>query len=283
MGTSSGSNISVNARAVEQDTTFSPAHTNANVKQMDKIALLFPGVGSQRVGMGKIFYDHFKIARETFAEAGDILKQDMVALCFSGEKKEELNRLENAQTALLTICMATYRVYLEEVGLEPSFCLGHSLGEYSALCAAGVMPFAHALEIVWQRGLILNRAAAAMQGMMAWVINLADHITEFACAESLKKDGPVYVSAYDSPTQSSISGLREAVMAVGRKLEQEGAIVYPLRLNGAFHCPLMAEAADAMAAILRQYTFADPCFPVIANQDGRPYRGKESVIDNLHL
>lgn len=248
---------------------------------MEKIAFMFPGVGSHGVGMGKFFYDHFKIARETFEEAEDVLKRDFTRLCFSAEEKNQLDKLENSQAALLTVSVATYRVYMQEVGVEPHYCMGHSLGEYSALCTGGVIPFAYALEIVQQRGIILNRVASSMDGMMAWVINLDYKIVEKICSSSSDEEQEVFVSAYDSPVQSSISGLKAAVMKVGRKLEKAGAIVYPLRLSGPFHCPFMKEAADRMEGILQQYTFGSARYPVIANQNARFYNGKHSIIENL--
>lgn len=250
---------------------------------MNNIICMFPGVGSHHVGMGKFFYENFKTAREIFEEASDALKMDFARLCLSEESKNTLNTLENAQVALLTVSTVTYRVYMEEVGIEPLYCLGHSLGEYSALCAAGVIRFHDALAIVRDRGIILNRAASVMKGMMAWVINLDYKVTERICEDYAKQGYQVFVSAYDSPVQSTISGLRDAVMSVGRKLEQEGAIVYPLQLSGPFHCSLMNEAALAMENILRQYIFFDARFPVIANQNAQCYDGIESIASNLSL
>lgn len=244
---------------------------------------MFPGVGSHYIGMGKFFYDNFKIAGEIFEEASDALKIDFARLCFSEESKKELNTLENAQVALVTVSTAAYRVYMEEVGSEPLYCLGHSLGEYSALCAAGVMRFTDALEIVRSRGVILNRAASSMNGMMAWVINLDYRITERICADHAGQGCEVFVSAYDSQVQSTISGFRDTVMRVGRKLEKEGAIVYPLQLSGPFHCPMMNEAALVMENILRQYIFFDARFPVVANQNAQCYDGIESIARNLSL
>jgi len=231
--------------------------------------------------MGKYFYDNFKIARETFEEAGEVLKQDMAGLCFTGEKKDRLDTLENSQTALLTVSMATYRVYMAEVGKMPRYAAGHSLGEYTALSTAGVIGFPEALAIVRQRGIILKQASAAMDGMMAWVINLENQMVEKIIAESSAQGEQVYISAIDSPVQTSISGIKSALPVVGRKLEKEGAIVYPLRMSGPFHSPLMQEAVPRMEAVLRQYKFKNAQYPVIANQNARPYDGKDSVVENL--
>lgn len=250
---------------------------------MSNKAFMFPGVGSQHVGMGKFFYDNFKVAREIFEEAGDTLKIDFARLCFSEENKQALNTLENAQVALITVSMVTYRVYMAEIGGEPLYCLGHSLGEYSALCAAGAVCFADALTIVRDRGIILNRTASGINGIMAWVINLDYKITESICTDYAKKGCKVFVSAYDSPVQATISGLKDTVMTVGRELEQEGAIVYPLPLSGPFHCPLMKAAAQAMADILRQYIFFDSRFPVLANQNAQCYENIKSIPHNLSL
>jgi [acyl-carrier-protein] S-malonyltransferase len=250
---------------------------------MKKIAFLFPGVGSQYVGMNKTLYDNFKIFKETIEEAGDILKKDFISLCFSKDKKEELDRLEIAQLILLTFSTAAYRVYMQEIGIQPHYCMGHSLGEYSALCSAGVIQFPDALELVQQRGLILKEVSAGIEGTMMWVINLDSKIVEDLCQQASKPGQEIYVSAFDSPNQTSISGHTDVLMKTAKELEQKGAIVYPLKLSGPFHSPLMKEASKRMKAVLRQYEYKNPKYPVVANRNALPYTDAESVVDNLSL
>lgn len=251
--------------------------------ELKKMVFLFPGVGSQYVGMGKSLYDNFKVFKETIEEAGDILKLDFNQLFFSPKKKEELNKLENAQSALLTASIATYRVFMQEIGIQPHYCMGHSLGEYSALCAAGVIRFSDALKLVRDRALVVNAAAEGVNGTMMWVINLDVEILENVCRDAAGQEQEVYISAYDSPTQASISGHTDTLMKVAKGLEKKGAIVYPLKFNGPFHCPLMKEAAEKMKPILQQYHYEKPRYTVIANRDALPYNDAESVVDNLSL
>lgn len=247
---------------------------------MEKIAIMFPGVGSQHTGMGKFFYDRFQVVRETLAEAGDILKMDFFPLCFSKKNEKELARLENAQLALVTMEVAFFRVYMREVRIEPRYCLGHSLGEYPALCNAGVISFPDTLTIVKERGKLLSKAASTLGGIMAWVINLDYKIVEKVIAGNTPGQNNVFISAYDSPTQSSISGPRDAVLQLGRELEKQGAIVYPLKLSGPFHSPLMTEAAKNLKAFLRQFSYETPIYPVIANQNAEPYT-RDNLVENL--
>ncbi|MGD2087716.1 MAG: ACP S-malonyltransferase [Candidatus Aminicenantes bacterium] len=251
---------------------------------MKKMVFMFPGVGSQHLGMGQYFYDHFKIVRETFEEASDVLKLDVTHLCFSKTEEKKLSQLESSQAALLVVCVAFFRVYMQELGITPQYCLGHSLGEYSALCCAGVFDLKDALMVVKERGRILSEAASTMGGIMAWVINLDYQIVERVIKQgNAGQDGnSVFISAYDSPTQSSISGPRDAVLTIGRKLEKEGAIVYPLKLSGPFHSPLMVEAAEKIKSVLCQFTFRPLQFPVIANRNAAPYT-EDMVVDNLSL
>jgi [acyl-carrier-protein] S-malonyltransferase len=250
---------------------------------MKKTVFLFPGVGSQHVGMGKYFYDHFNIFRETLEEANDILGMNLPEMCFSTAKKEELAKLENSQLALLAVSIATYRVYMQEIGIPPHYSIGHSLGEYSALCSAGVIKFPDALKLVRERAAIVNDAASGLNGTMAWVINLDSKIVEKVCREAFEKGRQVYISAFDSPHQTSISGRTDALMTMARELEKQGAIVYPLKLSGPFHCPLMKGASDKMREVLRLYSYENPNCSVIANRNARPYDGAGSVVENLAL
>jgi [acyl-carrier-protein] S-malonyltransferase len=250
---------------------------------MKPMAFVFPGVGSQHVGMGKEFYENFKCVRDTFEEASDVLKIDLTKMCFLPQKEVDLARLENSQVALFTVCVSTFRVFMEEIGNPPQYCIGHSLGEYSALCCAGVIKFSDALVIVKKRGEILEKVAADKKGIIAWVINLDNQIVEKICTKSIKEGEHVYVSAYDTPKQSSISGSTVSVMKIGKKLEKEGAIVYPLKLSGPFHCPLMKPAGDELKEILEQYEFNKSLYPVIANHHAMCYLDKDSVISNLSL
>ena len=243
---------------------------------------MFPGVGSQHVGMGKEFYHNFDIARETIAEASDVLSIDLARLCFDTTSKEELAGLVNSQAALLAVCVATYRVYWQEIGEYPDFALGHSLGEYSALCCAGVLRFPDALTIVKQRGMLLDETAASMAGLMAWVINLDNRVVERLCLDYSRQGAKVYVSAYDAPTQSSISGPKADIMELGERLVREGAIVYPLNVKGPFHSPYMEAAARQINDWLHCYEYGPAAFPVIANQNALPYPpDRESIISNL--
>ena len=247
---------------------------------MEKTIFMFPGVGSQCTGMGRDFYQHFKVARSTFAEAGDVLGMNMVKRCLDPTEKEQLEKLENSQTALLTVSVATYRVYMQEIGKDPHYCLGHSLGEYPALCCSGALQFKDALEIVKERGNILSEAASNMGGIMAWIINLDTQIVEKVLQENQAAEANVFVSAYDSPSQSSISGPKDQVIEIGRKLEKQGAIVYPLKLSGPFHCLLMAEPGKKIKSVLQRFTYHTPHYPVIANRNASLYT-KDAIPDNL--
>lgn len=248
---------------------------------MKKVAFLFPGVGSQYVGMSQSLYDNFNVFKETIREASDILKLDIPGMTFSPGNKKELDTLENAQCTILAFSTATYRVFMEEVGIEPHYCMGHSLGEYSALCCAGAIQFPDALSLVKQRGLIVKEVSAGIEGTMMWVINLDIDIVETLCRETSKQGQAVHVSAFDSPTQCSISGHTDVLMTIARELEKKGAIVYPLKLSGPFHSPLMSEAAEKMRSILDQYNYNQLKYPVIANRNAQPYKNADIIIDNL--
>ncbi len=251
------------------------------VYNMNKIVFVFPGVGSQYVGMAQKFHDKYQVVKDAFSEASDILKTDILNLCLDTTKKNELNELENAQTVLVTLSTAMFRVYLEEVGVLPHFCMGHSLGEYSALCAAGVIRFADALQLVHQRGLIIKNVSKTGNGTMMWVINLDPAFVAEMCQKLVEDGEEVFVSAYDSPTQSSISGNGESIMKAAKMLEKAGAIIYPLKMSGPFHSPLMHQAATEMKSLLKTFQYQPPICPVIANRNALPYEGVESVTENL--
>ena len=250
---------------------------------MEKIVFMFPGVGSQYVGMGKGFYENFKVFKETVDEAGDVLGQNLAKMCFLDADKDELSRLENAQLTVLTLSVGIFRVYMKEIGIKPDCCMGHSLGEYSALCCSGVIRFADALELVRQRGSIIGEVSSSLEGTMMWVVNLDRGKVEAICNDVCEAGKEVYISAYDAPTQTSMSGHTDAVMTAAKQMEKAGAIVYPLKMSGPFHSPLMEEASQRMRSTLRQYTYEDPLYPVLANRNAQLYQGKESVIDNLSL
>ncbi|MCP4151674.1 MAG: ACP S-malonyltransferase [bacterium] len=248
---------------------------------MNKIAFLFPGVGSQYTGMSRFFYDNFEIAARTFEEASEILKTDIPGLCFEATRKEELDRLENAQLVLLTAGVALYRVYMAEVGIEPHCAAGHSLGEYTALCCAGVLEFPDALNLVRERARIIKKNAQRLDGTMAWVINMENRIVEEVCDRISGENAGVFISAYDSSTQTSISGHTAPLMAAAKILEKKGAIIFPLKFSGPFHSPLMTPAAQEMETHLQTYDYKHPQWPVIANPNLVPYQGPESVVENL--
>lgn len=247
---------------------------------MKRIAFLFPGQGSQYVGMAKNLCESFAEARETFEEANSALAFDIKKLCMEGSM-EELTKTENTQPAILTASVAAFRVYMKEIGIAPVFTAGHSLGEYSALCCAGGMKFSDAVKIVRQRGKFMQEAVPVGVGGMAAISGVSKETIEAECAKASKEGKLVVVSNYNSPEQIVISGNIEAVNEAGEKLKGLGARVIPLKVSAPFHSPLMQPAADKLNEELAKYSFGDLQFPVLSNITGVPYPGKESIIEYL--
>ncbi|WP_068774890.1 ACP S-malonyltransferase [Paenibacillus sp. FJAT-26967] len=249
---------------------------------MRKLVHVFPGQGSQYVGMGKEWYNSFPEARAVFEEANDTLTFDLTKLIFEGSQ-EMLTLTENAQPALLTVSVAAYRVYMQEVGIEPAYSAGHSLGEFSALTCAGVIMFPDALRIVRQRGIYMQEAAAEGTGSMCAVIGVSKERIEEECnsASAWNPDQMVVVSNYNSSEQIVISGHQEAVTRAAARLEEQGARVSFLKVSAPFHSPLMKTAAAKFEEELQNYSYHAFKWPVISNVTGLPYDSPDQVIVNL--
>ncbi|MEI7643215.1 MAG: ACP S-malonyltransferase [Chloroflexales bacterium] len=249
------------------------------------IAWVFPGQGSQAVGMGHDIYEHFPVARAIFDQADDLLDMPLSSLCFEGPEAD-LIATENAQPALLTVSTALLRV-LEDLGGErlarPQAVAGHSLGEYSALVAGGALDFPTALRLVRRRGELM---AEAHEGSMAAVIGLAQEILEEICqsvstppeGEVSAASSTVVVANYNAPDQLVISGGALAVERASLQARERGAKrVLPLRVSAAFHSPLMTQAAEGMAHELARADVRDLGVPLIANVTALELRGAAEV------
>ncbi|QNU68463.1 ACP S-malonyltransferase [Ruminiclostridium herbifermentans] len=249
---------------------------------MKKVALLFPGQGSQYVGMGKSLHEKYSVVRETFEEANEVLGFDIRNLCFEGSM-EELTRTENTQPAILTTSVAMFKVYMQEIGVEPSYLCGHSLGEITSLTCAGGIKFSDAIKIVRNRGKFMQEAAAAGIGAMAAVSGLEKQIIKEECLLVNGDNNLVVISNYNSPNQIVISGHKNAVEEVGKRLKEKGGRITPLSVSAPFHSPLMKQAAERLKEELSNYEYSILKWPVLSNVTALPYEDSSMIIKNLEL
>ncbi len=229
------------------------------------IAFVFPGQGSQYVGMGKELYDEFGAAKNTFEEASDVLGFDLAKLCFEGQQSE-LSLTANAQPALLTTSIACLRVLENETSFKPNFVAGHSLGEYTALVANGAMKLSEAVHTVRKRGEFMQEAVPVGIGAMAAVLGLDKERVAEICTQ-VSQNGMIASPAnLNAPGQTVISGNKEAIQEASSIAKSQGAKrVVALDVSAPFHCLLMKPAADRLSGVLDEVIFAKMSAPVVAN------------------
>ena len=236
---------------------------------MSNIAFLFPGQGSQTVGMGRDLFEKYPAAKAIFQEADDALGYSLSALCFEGPD-EQLKQTEYTQPAILTVSVAAARV-LAEHGVTAAFAAGHSLGEYSAHVAAGTLSFADAVRTVRARGQFMQAAVPEGQGAMAAILGMdAARIDELCQQASAETNGMVAPANLNAPEQTVISGDTAAVSRASELCKEAGAKrAVSLPVSAPFHCKLMEPAAEKLASELERVAFNDPSMPVASNVDAR--------------
>lgn len=240
------------------------------------LAFVFPGQGAQAPGMGLDVYEEYDSARAVFKAADERLGFSISRLCFEGPE-EKLRETAIAQPAIVTASLA-YLAALRDMDIlpEPDFVAGHSLGEYTALAAAGALDVADAVQLAALRGRLMQLASQQSPGVMAAVMGLEEAVINQTAAES-----GIFIANYNSPGQIVISGDRDKMAAASELLVGKGARVVLLAVSGAFHTPLMGPAAEGLSKVVERLNFKDTAVPIVANTTGLPITGAEDIRAEL--
>ncbi|TET95170.1 MAG: ACP S-malonyltransferase [Dehalococcoidia bacterium] len=241
------------------------------------LAMLFPGQGSHQVGAGRDLCDSFPLAREVFQRCDEALRLPLSQICFQGPE-ELLRDTANAQPAILAVSLACLAAGLESGALQrrPAFMAGHSLGEFTALVAAGALELEDAVSLVGTRGRLMAEASQRQPGTMTAIIGLNGEALDEVC----RRTG-VQPCNYNSPSQAVVGGPLPAVEEASRLAREQGGRALPLNVSGAFHTSLMAPAAEEFAAAVDAYSISDPSIPIIANSTAEPLTTAAAVRQEL--
>jgi len=248
---------------------------------MAKWACLFPGQGSQTVGMGRDFFENSESARALFQQIDEIAGRSLSQLCFEGPA-EELKRTINTQPTILAASLAAWTCLQEQCPLQPSYLAGHSLGEFTALYAAGVLTLESVVKLVEKRAQLMEECPP---GAMSAVLGAGfDRLKELCEAISKQHEGTgdlVVVANFNTREQLVVSGSAVAVTAIGAKLKEEGVKVIPLPVGGAFHSPLMQTASDTFNQLIDTFEFKDAKYPVVQNFSAQPLTAGSAIKESL--
>jgi len=244
-----------------------------------KYALVFPGQGAQKVGMGRELFEAFDASRATFSEADDALGESLSRLIFEGPP-EALTLTANTQPAIVTVSIAALRALATEVALAPAFVAGHSLGEYSALVSSRAISFADAVRTTRARGTYMQEAVPPEVGAMAAIMKSDEAAVRKACEEAAQGE-VVSPANFNSPDQIVISGHAGAVERASAILKNGGARSIPLKVSAPFHCALMRPAAEALGSFLGGVRFQPPAVPVVTNVEASPNVDASRIADLL--
>jgi [acyl-carrier-protein] S-malonyltransferase len=247
---------------------------------MNQVAYVFPGQGSQKVGMGRDLFDNFAPAKAVFQEADKALGIPLSRICFEGPE-EELRQTINAQPALVTMSLACYQATLSVVDkskiVPPAFLAGHSLGEYTALALAGVLDYPNTIYLARERGRLMFEAGQKTPGAMAAILGLDE-----AAVTAVAQETGTALANINCPGQLVISGSKDNIdKAIVLAKAKGAARALPLQVSGAFHSPLMQPAADGLATVIAKLSFKEPSIPIIANTTAKPLTTASAIKEEL--
>lgn len=246
---------------------------------MSKVVVMFPGQASQYVGMGKSLYESNESVRQRFQEASEVLGYDLGDLCFNGPA-QKLTQTEHTQPAILVLSVGMFEVAREE-GLQPHFLAGHSLGELSALTAAGVLKFTDAVKLSSIRGKAMAASSAGIKAGMSAVTKIEADRIEPVIVQLQEEGHAIQIANYNAPTQTVLSGSTEGLRIASERLSAIGAKVIPLNVSGPFHSSFMAGAVDTMATALESIKLGEMAIPVMNGLEGRLYTKDDDIKSAL--